>query len=161
MSPVFGPGQKLRVIGAAMLVATFVAGGVVGAALHQTVFADQPPAQQPVDRTRDGERRQQRRDPYEGLGLSVEQRAAIDSVVARGRLEVDAFNKQYGPILEAIRDSTREAIDRIFTPEQRAELERRRELRRQRYREQQQREQQQRGDPRSGAVEHKYDKRGD
>ena len=63
MSPVFGPGQKLRVIGAAMLVATFIAGGVVGAALHQTVFADQAPAQQPVDRTRDGERRQQRRDP--------------------------------------------------------------------------------------------------
>ena len=91
----------------------------------------------------------------------MEQRAAIDSVVARGRLEVDAFNKQYGPILEAIRDSTREAIDRIFTPEQRAELERRRELRRQRYREQQQREQQQKGDQRSGAVEHKYDKRGD
>jgi Spy/CpxP family protein refolding chaperone len=163
MSPIFGPGQKLRAIGAAMLVATFVAGGVVGAAVQQTVLADETPRQQPAERGRDGDRRTapQRRDPYEGLGVTAEQRAAIDSVVARGRLEVDAFNKQYGPILEAIRDSTRDAIDRIFTPEQRAELERRRELRRQRYREQQQQREQQRGDQRSGAAEHKYEKRGD
>ena len=160
MSPVFGPGQRLRALGAAILVATFVAGGVAGAALHQAVFADELPSQQPTGRDRDGERRP-RRDPYEGLGLSTEQRAAIDSIVAAGRVQVDAFYKEYGPILESIRDSTRARIDRIFTPEQRAELERRRDLRRQRYREQQQQREQQKAGQRTGALEHRHDKRGD
>jgi Spy/CpxP family protein refolding chaperone len=120
-----------------------MAGAVAGVALQQTVFADEPPPPQQT-RDRDGDERRPRRDPYEGLNLSPEQRADIDSIIGDGRSQVEAFWREHGPVLEAIRDSTRGRIDRIFTPEQRAELDRRRAERRERERQRDLQRQQQR-----------------
>jgi hypothetical protein len=145
MSPIFGPSSRLRLVGVGLLVATFAAGGIVGAALRQTVLADPTPPRA-AERERGTDRQQQRprRDPYAGLGVTPEQRAQIDTVVMKGRTQVDAFWKQYGPVLEAIRDTTRAGIDRILTAEQRAEMDRRRQERREQERQRQQQQQQQR-----------------
>jgi Spy/CpxP family protein refolding chaperone len=141
MSPIFGSGNRLRLIGAGLLVATFLAGTVAGMAARQTLFADEPPQGQQLERPRPPDARRgdgPRRDPYEGLGLTAEQRSQLDDVFARRRIQIQAFWKEHGSLMEAIRDSARAEVDRIFTPEQRAILDERRELRRAKEREREQ-----------------------
>ncbi|MGH7553283.1 MAG: hypothetical protein ACREMQ_09700 [Longimicrobiales bacterium] len=159
MSPIFGSGNRLRLIGAGLLVATFLAGTVAGMAAR-TVFADEPSQVERLERPRspDG-RRSPRPDPYEGLGVTAEQRARIDTLFAQRRVQITAFWKEYGPLLEAIRDSTRAEVDRIFTTEQRAILDQRREARqaRERAREQQQGKDGQRDGQHSGSAKGWHD----
>jgi Spy/CpxP family protein refolding chaperone len=162
MSPIFGSGNRLRLIGAGLLVATFLAGTVAGMAVRQTLFADELPQGQQLERPRppDGRRGDgQRRDPYEGLGLTAEQRAQLDDVFARRRLQIQSFWKEHGPLMEAIRDSARAEVDRIFTAEQRAILDQRREARqaRERAREQQQGKDAQRDGQHSGSAKGWHD----
>ncbi len=138
MNPILG--NRLRLIGAGLLVATFFAGAVAGVALQQTVLADETPQGQTLQPTRPDERDgTPRRDPYEGLGLTVDQRAQLNDVFARKKIQIQAFWKEHGPAMKEIRDSARVEVDRILTPEQRSILDERRDARRahERAREQQ------------------------
>jgi Spy/CpxP family protein refolding chaperone len=61
----------------------------------------------------------------EELGLDSLQRARVDSVFARRRVQVDSFWKGPGRSLRAIMDSTRQEVRSVLTPEQRAKFDRR------------------------------------
>lgn len=132
------PASRLRLVGAGILIATFVAGGLAGAALQQFVLADEPPAREARhDGNRDRDRRS--RPPiWEGLGVTPEQQVRIDAVLEKRNQQVRVLWSEHEPRLRAVYDSTRAEIHSILTPEQRQELERRREERRRRDREQDQ-----------------------
>jgi Spy/CpxP family protein refolding chaperone len=61
----------------------------------------------------------------EELGLDSLQRARVDSVFARRRVQIDSFWKGPGRSLRAIMDSTRDEVRSVLTPEQRAKFDRR------------------------------------
>jgi hypothetical protein len=61
----------------------------------------------------------------EELGLDSLQRARVDSVLARRRVQIDSFWKGPGRSLRAIMDSTRQEVRAVLTPEQRARFDRR------------------------------------
>ena len=132
-------GSRLRLVGAGILIATFVAGALAGAALHQVAFAgDRVPAaaaQVEGDRGDRHDHERSRANFYRGLGLSPEQQTRMDAVFERRSEQLDRFWREIGrPHMKAISDSTRAEINGILTPEQRAELERRREARKARER---------------------------
>lgn len=61
----------------------------------------------------------------EELGLDSLQRARVDSVFARRRVQIDSFWNGPGRALRAIMDSTRDEVRSVLTPEQRARFDRR------------------------------------
>jgi len=68
----------------------------------------------------------------EELGLSAEQRAAIDSIMAENRTRVRALMREYQPRFREIVEETRRGVADVLTDEQR---ERMREMRSVRWRE--------------------------
>ena len=100
--------KQARWTGMVLLLITFVAGGVVGAATLHVVEADEVPTQ----------RRERRPDLFERLDLTAEQQAQVDAIMERRRQEVDAFWREHGPTMRAIYDSTRVEVRAILTPEQ-------------------------------------------
>jgi Spy/CpxP family protein refolding chaperone len=129
MSPNPGLGSRTRLIGAGLLVATFLAGALAGTAV-QVVLANETPAQKEErGRPHDCDRGP-RPSPFQGLGLTSDQESRIDAVLENRKVQLDVFWKQHGPRMRAITDSTRAEIQSILTPEQRSEMDRRREKRR-------------------------------
>lgn len=112
--------MKSKTLGIALLVATFVAGGLAGAASLRVLNAAEPaPA-------REGECRG-RHDKHawlEQLDLSPEQRARIDQVMARRHAQTQLFWDREGARLRTIVDSTRSEIRALLTPAQQAEYDR-------------------------------------
>jgi len=115
--------NRTRLLGMALLVATFVAGALAGAAFDRVAVA------RPADaaaRAGDCER------PHGGRkGMVVdqvsptpEQRQRIEAIMERRRTQMDAFWNGEGQRLRSIVDSTREEIRAVLTPEQRAEYDR-------------------------------------
>lgn len=100
--------RQARWTGMIVLLITFVAGGLVGAATVHVVEADEV-------RT---PRRERGPDLFDRLNLTPAQQAQVDSIMERRRQEVDAFWKQHGPTMRAIYDSTRVEIRGLLTPEQ-------------------------------------------
>src|SRR5689334_19356616 len=60
---------------------------------------------------------------YDDLGLSAEQRAAMDSVLDEKNRRVDSLLKPVRPQIDSVRANARTQLYRIFTPEQRAKFE--------------------------------------
>ncbi|HEX5725776.1 MAG TPA: hypothetical protein VFX98_09950 [Longimicrobiaceae bacterium] len=113
--------SRTRLLGMALLTATFVAGGLAGAAFSRGLEAREPtPAAATSARECEGDRRGGRTAILDQLGLSADQRAAIDRIMERRRTETEAFWNQEGVRMRAIVDSTREEIRTVLTPEQRA-----------------------------------------
>lgn len=61
----------------------------------------------------------------EDLGLDPTQRAHVDSIFAKRRVQIDSFWKGPGKSLRSIMDSTREDVRSVLTPAQRARFDRR------------------------------------
>lgn len=121
------PPRRARLLGIALLVATFAAGMLAGAAFDRTLVArETAPAQEPGWHCH---------GPHGGktgmivdrLDLTPEQRARVDAVLARRRAQADTFWEREGPRMRAIVDSTRAEVRAVLTPEQRAEYDRLRE----------------------------------
>lgn len=112
---------RLATIGVLALV--FVAGGAVGAAL-QRVLAPEPggsiPGAAVEDRRQRGNGRHEGKRIVDRVGLTEEQKAKVDSIVAYHRRRVGELWRELGPRFEAVTESTRADIRRILTPEQRA-----------------------------------------
>jgi hypothetical protein len=69
---------------------------------------------------------------HDQLGLAPEQRAAVDTVLARRARQLDTARHRMEPEMLAIMQTTRAQIDSILTPEQRVKLEEIRKERRER-----------------------------
>ena len=133
MTPIGGPGERLRLAGVALLVVTFAVGGLAGAAV-KTVFDGDSSAQAGEERSRrdddDSDRDRRRRGyPYEALGTTPEQQAAIEAALERSRERLDALWGEYRPRMQAQVDSTRAEIRGILTEEQQAKMDSLREAR--------------------------------
>lgn len=134
MSPLGGPGERLRMAGVALLAVTLAVGGLAGAALHR-VFADGDVTAAAADRRgdNDGEDRRERRGfPHDILGTTADQRAAIDAAIERSRARTDALWKEYEPRYRATVDTARAEIRAILTDVQIAKFDSLREARRRR-----------------------------
>lgn len=123
--------KRQRLIGLAVLVVTFLAGGFAGAAIR-VVTADPPPARQDRDGDRDDDDRRERRFPYEYLGIAGEQRAEIEDVFERYHQAQQEVWQEVKPRFDAIVDSTRAEVNRLLTPEQRDRFSEYRKRRRER-----------------------------
>src|SRR5687767_8450123 len=106
--------RRARFIGMAVLVLTFAAGALAGAATMQVVDADEPGALSRPDRGRHG-------PPFlDRLNLTAEQRAQVDRILERRRAEMERFWTEHRPLLRGIADSARAEVRAVLTPEQRA-----------------------------------------
>ncbi len=115
--------RTVRLTTALLLVATFAAGSVTGAAIYRFAAprwehrGPPPPGMLPLDR----------------LGLSPEQETKARAIMDRYRPELDAVMREGFPKVRAIQERMQRDLDGILTPEQRkraAELEQERRSRR-------------------------------
>lgn len=119
------PSRRARLLGIALLVVTFAAGMLAGAAFDALAAREREPApvQEPGWHCH-GPHGKKTSMILDRLDLSPEQRARVDAVMARRRAQADAFWEREGPRMRGIVDSTRAEIRAILTPEQRAEYDR-------------------------------------
>jgi len=117
-------GKVARFLGVALLGITFIAGALSGAAFDRIISGPEPlirPTAQ-RDSTASSSRRPSRgpssEDLFDRIGVTDEQRAAIDEILQRRAEETKALWSEFGPQLEAIVDSTREEIRTLLTEEQ-------------------------------------------
>jgi hypothetical protein len=117
-----------RVAAVLLLLGLFVIGVVAGVALER--IRDRRGHE--GRRVRDGvpvwalPERDQRRHwarVSDRLGLSAEQRAAVDSILTRRAKQLEAARAEVEPTMSRIMNSARGQIDSLLTPEQRARLE--------------------------------------
>lgn len=128
--------RQARLLGVALLFATFAIGGLAGAAAVRLSAAREPAAAAPAAEGRTPREECRRTSTLDRVGLTPEQRERVNAVLERRRRETGAFWDEYGPILRAIVDSTRAEIRAVLTDEQRAEYDRLRAERRRRSHEQ-------------------------
>lgn len=127
--------RRTRLHAAAVLLATFAAGALVGVASEQILDADEP--------ERAGERhvRRTERDLFgpdgpltRRLELTEPQRAEIERMLTAERAKTDSVLREMRPRLHARYDSMTARIRGVLTPEQQAEFDRYRDERRERMR---------------------------
>jgi Spy/CpxP family protein refolding chaperone len=130
-------GSKLLAM--VVLVATFVAGALSGAAVHRVLAAASAGSGVAArgDGSEEGRRGRGSLDDrlLAELDLNAEQRVRVDSVLERRRREMEAFWDTTGPRVREIVDTTRAEIRLLLTPSQRAEYDRLREEWRREHRE--------------------------
>jgi Spy/CpxP family protein refolding chaperone len=133
-----GSGARARLLAAAVLVTTLVAGGLAGAAIERMRAQDsgaRPFPREPRGGGRgDSQAEFWRRSDYGKLGLSEEQIQRMNVVLERQREQLDAFWRTARPQMDSVVTQTRAEIRAILTPEQRTELDRIRAERRERFR---------------------------
>jgi Spy/CpxP family protein refolding chaperone len=117
--------RRSKLIAAAVLGATLVAGTLAGAAADRVLGGRGTPAEHPD------------REPcagapggvtvFDALDLSAEQRGRVDAILERRRGEMDVLWQEARPRMRALVDSTEAEIKRVLSPEQRLEFDRMRE----------------------------------
>jgi Spy/CpxP family protein refolding chaperone len=128
-----------RIAAALVLLATFALGAAAG------VLADRRLARHGGERRIEGrgsvpswlnrpesEHRKYWSRIHDQLGLTSEQRAAVDTLLSRRARQLEAARHQMEPEMLRIMRTTRAQIDSILTPDQRARLEEIRKERRER-----------------------------
>jgi Spy/CpxP family protein refolding chaperone len=122
MNSLFG---RMRLLGVALLAATFVAGALSGAAIERVLGADEPEVVRPGND--EGARRSYVIDQIE---MTDEQRSAIDGILERRSERMRMVWQEVEPRMDAVTDSARMDIMGVLSPEQRTEYERKLEERR-------------------------------
>ena len=122
---------RSRLLGFGLLLVTFLAGALSGAAVERVASAGEPEAEEPA-RERGDDRR---RYVIDKVDMEPDQRAAIRAIMEQRSERMRAVWREVEPRLDAITDSTRTEIMSVLTPEQQAEYERRLKERRERRRE--------------------------
>ena len=119
-------GKKARLIGTALLIVTFVAGALAGAAVVRVVSAERPEV-----RKRDGEPRSMRGGPRKlllddefakTLGLSDQQRTEIRAILDRRDAEAKQMWSSFEPRLKQFGKSVHADIQKVLTAEQQKKL---------------------------------------
>lgn len=130
-----GPSGRVRLLGGAVLVLAFTAGGLGGAAFERVrnsrdTVAQTAEERSPANGEIDCERyRQRRRGPFGALGLTDEQATRIDRIFEAQRTRMDAFWADVGPRMNTILDETRAEVRTVLNDEQEAKYDRNREER--------------------------------
>lgn len=146
MSP--APSGRTRLLSFGLLAATFLVGALSGAAVDRVLGGEAVEAAPAPDRhesdRRGPETDGRRRYVIDEVEMSADQRASIDSILARRaerlRQRRSEERQQWEQFIGAITDSTLADIKAVLTPEQQAEYERRLEEMRQRFRDRADRE---------------------
>jgi Spy/CpxP family protein refolding chaperone len=118
-------GKRARWIGTALLLVTFVAGALAGAASERVMRADDPqPQPQRSGDMRGGSRRLLLDERFANeLQLTTEQRAQIKAIMDRRDQQARKVWGEAEPRLKAVGEDTRVEIQKVLTPEQREKLE--------------------------------------
>ncbi|HUF50141.1 MAG TPA: hypothetical protein VMN60_04875 [Longimicrobiales bacterium] len=104
--------KRARLMSVAVLLMTFVAGSLAGAATLRVLAMDAAPRRERGPRSPEA--------MFERLELTAEQRAQAQEIMEDGRAQMETFWTEHGPALRAITDATRARFRAIMTPEQRA-----------------------------------------
>jgi Spy/CpxP family protein refolding chaperone len=110
-------GGRMRFLGFALIVVTFVVGGLAGAAFDRILTGETV--------RREAPRSEQRAHVIDQVEMTEAQRATIDAILERRSERMKAAWAEISPRLEAITDSARLEIMEVLTPEQRAEYQER------------------------------------
>ncbi|MEJ2502304.1 MAG: hypothetical protein P8177_03150 [Gemmatimonadota bacterium] len=122
--------ERSRLLGFGLLVVTFLAGAISGAALERVAGPGQPAAAERGDAGGDGDGR---RYIIDRVDMGPAQRAAIEAVMKERSERMRAVWREVEPRMDAITDSARAEIMGILTPEQRAQYEAKLKERRSRW----------------------------
>jgi Spy/CpxP family protein refolding chaperone len=106
-------GGRMRFLGFALIVVTFVVGGLAGAAFDRILTGETV--------RREAPRSEQRAHVIDQVEMTEAQRATIDAILERRSERMKAAWAE----IEAITDSARLEIMEVLTPEQRAEYQER------------------------------------
>jgi Spy/CpxP family protein refolding chaperone len=136
--------RRTRLLASGLLLISFVAGALVGAAGERLLTAEKPAAQVNNEPARPGERDRSRAprsillEPgvFEQIGATAEQRQKIQEILTRRDQGAKRIWSEFAPRMDAMMDSTRGEIRARLTAEQRSKLDQLIEERRARYREQ-------------------------
>jgi Spy/CpxP family protein refolding chaperone len=115
MSEPVRPLRRARAMSAALLVAVFLAGGLVGAAADRALSPD---------RHHDHGRRGFEAEMLDRLHLDAKRRAEVEKIMERRRTEAGKVWNEVKPRLNQIVAATRDDLSRVLTPEQLAEYDR-------------------------------------
>lgn len=122
----FGNGGKnARLLGTALLIVTFVAGALAGAAAIRVVSAEKVPAvrERTTSPMRGGPRRLLLDEQFtKELGLSADQRSRIRTILDRRDAEAKAMWQTFEPRLKAFGQQVRDEIATVLTAEQQQKL---------------------------------------
>jgi Spy/CpxP family protein refolding chaperone len=126
-------GKSARVLGSVLLLVTFVAGALAGAAVERVLRADnvQPGAAPRGPEMRGGSRRLLQDETFaRELGLTTEQRAQIKAIMDRRDEQARKVWHEAEPRLKEVGDATRDEIQKVLSTDQvqklEAEIEKRR-----------------------------------
>lgn len=119
-------GRNARLLGTALLMVTFLAGALAGAAGERVLRADAAPEQPRAREMRGGpgpRRLLQDEKFLAELGLTEQQKTQIKRIMDTRDLHAKHVWNQLEPRLKAVGDSTRTEIQKVLTPEQVKKLE--------------------------------------
>ena len=134
-----GGGKKARLIGTALLVVTFVAGALAGAAAVRVVSAEGrgPEARAPGEprSMRGGPRKLLLDDEFaKTLGLTEQQRTEIRAILDRRDAEAKQMWSSFEPRLKQFGKAVHDDIQKVLTAEQQTKLDAAIEQRRDKWR---------------------------
>lgn len=115
--------SRTRLVGMGLLVVTFAAGLLAGAAYSRALPARETGAPSAA-RGECSDRRGPHSSIFDKLSLSPEQRQRIDGIMARRRARMDTVWQVHGAPIRAAHDSARAEIRQVLTPAQQAEYDR-------------------------------------
>jgi Spy/CpxP family protein refolding chaperone len=132
-----GAGVRSKLVALTLLLVTFVVGGMSGAALNSAVSARELPATaekrndarspERHGSSHDERRDRQRRNAWmNDLGVTDEQRAALDRIFEERHRQIDALLKDQEPRMRAIIEASNQEVAGVLTAEQRERMEQRR-----------------------------------
>lgn len=115
--------RRARLLGLTLLVVTFLTGALAGAAVNRVLVARDVVADETEPRQERRSRGSSTDDFLASVDLTAEQRAEVDSILARRRQQIEATWDGVRPRLRALVDSTRQEIAAALDEEQRAAYE--------------------------------------
>jgi hypothetical protein len=132
MKGAFAP-KRARLLGGLVLLVAFGAGTLSGAAFDRLLSVNEPVLRTVKNVAREEQRRPPQdppRDVFDQIGVTAEQRVAIDAILERRVTESEALWAEYRPKADAIVDGARAEIQALLTDEQIAKYTELRSLRR-------------------------------
>lgn len=117
-------GKNARLIGTTLLIATFIAGALAGAAVIRVVSAERPEMRRHEPRLpRGGPRRLLLDEQFtKELGLTAEQHAKIMAILDRRDADMKRMWDEFEPRVKTFAEATRHEIGEVLTEAQQSKL---------------------------------------